>query len=981
MQPRALVARILLTLSGPHAGVLACGLLIAAQSPAAQTTSAIHSLVRGTVRALDSATTAVERARIMQSATTATSTPVTSLLRATHDRLTFRLAEAERTYTRLSDDSVASPVVAAHAALGLAALLAQSARYDDAIVSFERAEQRFTRLRDSSGLAETLTGMASAVWRSRGVAEGLRLTARARALAPAGDRDLRANIGCTDVSVRARAGVTISSDEWRAYLAAAGDGGPRVVAQCLLSRAVWWDNRGQSDSALALLDTLARVQQRARTLNGLASTRQWQGWQYITRGWYAEARLALNEAVALGAQTGTLSPEGWANVNLAALSQRVGEWGMASQYVERGMTALQRSGDQTGIGNARVTKAEGALRQGDITAARREYEALVKDYDAVNPPIKVRALAALAEVARREHRYDDAGRLIDEALRAASQRNMPGWSADLGFQRALLLMAQAQPVRALVELQRILTGPEPLRDASLFEVRVRMAEAHAMAGHIDDAARVLREAMQQLDTWRATLSQRELLLTALGDRELEWDADLGFASIVSSFAEAGRIPLAVEVADWHRAQVMQRQSLQRSALDAARDAVEPSRVRRASAAQTRPATGVAVISYMTGMGNEPTTIFVHTSHGIDAVRSVPLDSLAEAVLRFGAFVSQGSIPDGVSRRLGAALLEPALRLVPADTRRIVLVPDGALHRVPFAALTLSDGRAFGARYAIAIAPSVAIAINGLREPLGTARHADMPTSVATRETSAGRVVAFGAPDSLPSNTDGLAPWTELPGARDEVRRVAQRAANSTSVDGRRATRASFVAATHDGGAVLHVATHARSSDVSITQSALVLRPERGDDGLLHANELAAMRIPFDLVVLSACETAVGPMVAGEGMQGLASAILEAGARAVLATRWRIDDAAIAPFIGDFYAGLMAGHDAVTSLSEARTHAITSGVSPAVWAGFDLLGDAYVAPSVAPSATSATATVVWVMVGLALGFVSWLAMRRGRAKSH
>ena len=108
-------------------------------------------------------------------------------------------------------------------------------------------------------------------------------------------------------------------------------------------------------------------------------------------------------------------------------------------------------------------------------------------------------------------------------------------------------------------------------------------------------------------------------------------------------------------------------------------------------------------------------------------------------------------------------------------------------------------------------------------------------------------------------------------------------------------------------------------------------------------EIAAMTLPFDLVVLSACESANGLLLSGEGLQGLANAFLEAGARAVLATRWRLDDRHGRAFLESFYRALIDGHDAVGALGTARRQAIAKRVSPAIWANFELIGDPTVAP--------------------------------------
>src|SRR5262249_11485794 len=103
--------------------------------------------------------------------------------------------------------------------------------------------------------------------------------------------------------------------------------------------------------------------------------------------------------------------------------------------------------------------------------------------------------------------------------------------------------------------------------------------------------------------------------------------------------------------------------------------------------------------------------------------------------------------------------------------------------------------------------------------------------------------------------------------------------------------------------VLHLATHAVVDESTAARTALALAPGDGADGFVAPGELAALQLDADLVVLSACRTARGVLVEGEGVEGLTGPLLQAGARAVVATRWRIGDAATVAFVRAFYDAL------------------------------------------------------------------------------
>jgi CHAT domain-containing protein len=134
---------------------------------------------------------------------------------------------------------------------------------------------------------------------------------------------------------------------------------------------------------------------------------------------------------------------------------------------------------------------------------------------------------------------------------------------------------------------------------------------------------------------------------------------------------------------------------------------------------------------------------------------------------------------------------------------------------------------------------------------------------------------------------------------------------------------------------LHFAVHARVDDRQPERTHLLLA-----DGPLDLAAIRRLRLNADLVTLSACETALGRRVRGEGIIGLPHAFLSAGARGALVTLWRVDDRATAGLMRDFYRELQAGRPAAEALRLARRHRIGSGEAaahPSYWAPFILVG--------------------------------------------
>jgi CHAT domain-containing protein len=124
-------------------------------------------------------------------------------------------------------------------------------------------------------------------------------------------------------------------------------------------------------------------------------------------------------------------------------------------------------------------------------------------------------------------------------------------------------------------------------------------------------------------------------------------------------------------------------------------------------------------------------------------------------------------------------------------------------------------------------------------------------------------------------------------------------------------------------AVFHFAVHAFADPKFPERAALVLLndPTTGDDGLLQPREIGQFRLNAGIVVLSACDTAVGPTLGQEGVLNIARAFLLAGARSVITTLWPVSDATATALMRRFYENLAAGRDAAEALTRSKVKVI------------------------------------------------------------
>ncbi|MEL7059101.1 MAG: CHAT domain-containing protein [Acidobacteriota bacterium] len=308
---------------------------------------------------------------------------------------------------------------------------------------------------------------------------------------------------------------------------------------------------------------------------------------------------------------------------------------------------------------------------------------------------------------------------------------------------------------------------------------------------------------------------------------------------------------------------------------------------------------------------------------------------AEAVLDPGRL-------DGARRqRLTEMVFGDLLASLGPDIRRVVIVPDGAAHRLPLAALA-ADARStqdegfLSDRFEVSVAPSLTLWRAWRGRPANARASAlvamaDPPPPQDHPEPSTARWLA--------SHRASLVP---LPAARREAAQ-AQRRLGGLVAMGDEATEAQLerLVAEHTP-TVVHLAAHALADLEDPQRSAVVLAADETDDGLLQPAEIGALDLRDAVVVLSTCDSARGAILRGEGVLSLARPFFQAGARSVVASVAPVPDRATAALFDRFYAELADGASVAGALTQAqRTR--DEGAPPADWAHFVVVGDGAFTP--------------------------------------
>jgi CHAT domain-containing protein/tetratricopeptide (TPR) repeat protein len=391
------------------------------------------------------------------------------------------------------------------------------------------------------------------------------------------------------------------------------------------------------------------------------------------------------------------------------------------------------------------------------------------------------------------------------------------------------------------------------------------------------------------------------------------------------------------------------------------------------------------------LGDEHSYLWVVGKAGVSTFKLPGRVEVASAVLPFNELVRKRNWEAGdevrfeaLSRALGRTLLEQAASLL--GEKRLVIIPDGLLQLVPFAALQIPStaprqGRDTGGAGDGAVFEPLLVRHEIIYEPsastVAAIRH-ESDRRVAPRLAAA--IIAdpvFGSGNVRPAARGGeQAQGSNMRGSAGET---AERAAAELNLAARgapipplltsgeeareiykiarpegallalrfKANRATATSPELARYRVVHFSTHALLNTERPDLSGIVLSlvDERGNpqDGFLQLYEIYNLNLPVELVVLSACQTALGREVKGEGLISLMRGFMSAGARRVAATLWEVDDEATTELMRQFYLNMLDGRrpPAAAALRSAQLSLLgrkDRWAQPFYWAGFIVQGE-------------------------------------------
>jgi CHAT domain-containing protein len=866
-------------------------------------------------------------------------------------------------------------------------VLLLSAQYPRAVAVNERRLASLHGVRDGSRRAYALNHLAEALIRSGETARALEAFREALTLPQSGSNEaiLRDNYGAALRRVGRLQEALEAHQRAAEYFKA---NGPRRSEGIVLSRlAIVFENVGDLQRAIDFESNALAIYREVgdRSSEGLALGNLG-GWNLLL-GNVERARDLLNQALALSQAAAIPYNEAHALNGLTRVHNRLGEYAAAIDVGQRALRLHEAAKERQGqtwvlleIASAREHLGESQEAAALFERARAAAEEGGLWYE------QVAALHGLARLTRIAGDLDRARTLLDTALDRIERARQNLGSGALrttlvadwvgvyeeqvavlqalhrrdpakGFDRLALSANELSRARSLLDMLAasrvdVQTGVDPELLARQLDLRRRLNDKELLwrAARIANADRSRIEALEkEIDALAATLDTVETTVRARSP---------AFAALTA--------PTALSV-----------DAIQRDLLD--RDTV--------------------LLEY--ALGAERSWLWIVSPDSIRTYELAPRTVIETAARDAYRWLTARQRPEERSRRetlaqadtelsralqrLSELLLAPATAQLESALagKRLLIVAPGVLESTPFAALPVSSsGRNEAATPSVLLAdheivhiPSASVLATLRREsagrplPTGTlaviadpvfdARDPRVQPAKSARsavprsgEQSAASQPAPTLDIDRAQSMSRLAEirpngFARLPFSRAEATGIAALFPRDAivKITDFAATKEWALGPAPAGYRMLHFATHGLIDTDRAQGSSLVLSlvddNGQAQDGFLRLQDIYNLRLPAELVVLSACQTALGKEIGGEGLVGLTRGFMYAGARRVVASLWQVDDAATAALMTGFYRRMVVERRtpaAALRLAQLEVLSRRQWSSPFFWAAFTVQGE-------------------------------------------
>lgn len=683
----------------------------------------------------------------------------------------------------------------------------------------------------------------------------------------------------------------------------------------------------------------------------------------------------LNKALEISREVKNPRDEGLILKNIGLAHEKNGELGKSKRFLYESLKILRRIGNRFGEGQALYSIGSVLHKTGDTKAAMDFYDralAISRELTATGEEAKIHFGRARLE--RDAGAFDRARQSVEQAIEKieAMRAGIPGPDLRTKF-FALgrdaydfhidLLMRQndREPSTGLIAAAFDLSERARARSLleSLLESNTEIRQG--LDAGLLDRERRLQNQINARERYRMTLKAGK----AAPEKIAKIEADLRFL-----LDELRKVRIEIRSRSPAYAALVRPQPL--GLAEIRRDVLDDETV---------------LFEY--ALGADSSYLWIVTREGVKIRRLPAREWIAAAVRRFyRALNRRGEMPgeerpagrrarfDAADPELAAAGRELSLMILPPDLaklggKRLAIVADGLLQYVPFGALTIDNAvpaehaanRQTAARDEIFLIENHEIVYLPSASTLAVLRNRKRPPARNRIAVLADPV--FSAADARVKakarKNAGQSPDEAVVRLRSQLRsdfsrlRFSRREAAAISRlvnDGEKFVALDFAASRRSlndenisRSRLLHFATHGivMSEFPELSGIVLSLVTERGEtqDGFLRLHDIYNLRLAAELVVLSACDTALGREVKGEGIVGLTRGFMYAGADRVVASLWKVEDRATAELMEKFYRAMIAdGQRPAAALRTAQIEMLGDERRrhPFFWAAFTLQGE-------------------------------------------